>query len=293
MIARMITGATAAALALGLAAGAASADPKRLAWPAEYPAGYTLYGVHNRPDNGQVRYLYANKTAVDGVKAGDELPHGSLLVMEIYKAKLGADGQPMVEPDGLYAKGDFVQYGVMEKRAGWGADVPEAIRNGDWNYTFFSPEKANKTDTNEATCLTCHKQLGTAADYVFSYDELVAKVRGSVPRVASRSVAGMAGSADRGKALFARCTNCHTADMTGKHKVGPNLAGVVGRKAASATGYAYSPALVATGQTWDEASLEAWLISPRSVVSGTKMVFQGFPQGQDRADVIAYLKTLK
>jgi|GEM_PF-255709 len=273
--------------------GAAQADPKRLTWPADYPAAYTLYGIHNRPDNGQVRYLYANREAVEGAKRDSGLPNGAVLVMEIYKAKLGADGQPATGADALYEKGDLVQYGVMAKQAGWGADIPEAIRNNDWNYTFFTPDKVNKTDTNEASCLTCHKQITAAADYVFSYDELVAKVRGTVPKVTSQSVAAMAGNAERGKSLFTRCTNCHTADASGKHKVGPNLAGIVGRKAASASGYAFSPALSRVNQVWDEAALESWLISPNSVVAGTKMVFQGFPQGQDRADVVAYLKTLK
>lgn len=282
-----------AALALAIVAGSAAADPKRLTWPADYPANYTLYGVHNRPDNGQVRYLYANKEAVEGAKKDGALPNGSVLIMEIYKAKVGPDNQPIAGADGLWQKGDFVAYGAMAKQAGWGNDIPENIRNNDWNYTFFAPDKTNRTDTNEAACLTCHKMITAAADYVFSYDELVAKVRGTVPRVTSQSVAGLPGDADRGKSLFTRCTNCHTADATGKHKVGPNLAGVVGRKAGSAAGYAYSPALSRTSTTWDEASLEAWLISPGTVVNGTKMVFQGFPKGQDRADVIAYLKTLK
>lgn len=284
------------ALALGcaLAAGQAAADPKRVTLPADYdPAKYLLYGVHNRPDNGQVRYLYANAIAAEGAKKDGELPNGSVLVMEVYKAKVDAAGAPVVGTGGLFEKGDMVFYGLMEKQAGWGSDIPEAIRNGDWNYTTYSPEKVNRHETTkEESCLACHKMIGTSGDYVLSYDELVAKVRGTVPKVTASSEPAGPPSADRGKQLFTRCTNCHTADKTGKHKVGPNLGGVVGRETAKAAGYAYSPALGKAGGQWDEARLSDWLISPQSFASGTKMVFPGFARAQDRADVIAFLKTL-
>ena len=280
-------------LAAAMLATPAQADPKRVSFPADYdPAKYLLYGVHNRPDNGQVRYLYANAPAAEGAKQDAGLPNGAMLIMEVYKAKVDAGGQPVVGANGIFEKGDFVQFGVMEKQAGWGSDVPDALRNGDWNYTVYTPEKVNKVDTKEETCLGCHKMIGTSGDYVLSYDELVAKVRGQVPKVTASSEPAGAPNADRGKQLFTRCTNCHIADKTGKHKVGPNLGGVVGRDTAKAPGFAYSSALQAKAGTWDEARLSDWLISPQSFASGTKMVFPGFARAQDRADVIAFLKTL-
>lgn len=288
---RLFVAAVAAGLALS--SGLAEADPKRVTLPADYdPATYLLYGIHNRPDNGQVRYLYANKVAAEGAKRDAALPNGSVLVMEVYKAKLDAAGQPVVGADGLFQKGDFLQYSVMEKQAGWGADFPATLRNGDWNYTVYTPDKVNKTDTKEEACLACHLPLGKGADYVLSWDELVVKVRGAVPTVTASTAAAGAGDVDRGKALFTRCSNCHTADKTGKHKVGPNLGGVVGRPAGKAPGFAYSTALQGLGASWDEAKLDAWLAGPQNVAAGTKMVFPGFAQGQDRADLIAYLKTL-
>jgi len=277
----------------GLAASLTMADPARVTLPADYdPSKFVLYGVHNRPDNGQVRYLYANPIAAEGAKKDGELPNGSVLVMEVYKAKVDAAGQPMARPDGVFEKGDLFFYGLMEKQPGWGKDIPENIRNGDWNYTTYSPQKANRLDTKEEPCLACHKMVGTSADYVLSYDELVAKVRGTVPKVTASSEPAGAPSAERGKMLFTRCTNCHTADKSGKHKVGPNLGGVIGRDTGTAAGYIYSAALKSKSGTWDEARLSDWLISPQAFASGTKMVFQGFPKAQDRADIIAFLKTL-
>ncbi|MCC6468368.1 MAG: cytochrome P460 family protein [Alphaproteobacteria bacterium] len=278
---------------LAFATTAAHADPKRVRLPADYnPATYLLYAIHNRPDNGQVRYIYANSVAAEAAKTDQGLPNGSVLVMEVYKAKLDAAGAPALGADGLFEKGELVQYSVMEKQAGWGADFPENLRNGDWNYTVYSPDRINRADTKEETCLACHKPLGNAAEYVLSWDELVVKARGAVPTVVAGPGAAGPGDAERGKALFTRCSNCHTADKSGKHKVGPNLAGVVGRPVGKATGFTYSPALQLVGATWNETTLDAWLAGPQKLASGTKMVFPGFAQGQDRADVIAYLKTL-
>jgi cytochrome c len=75
--------------------------------------------------------------------------------------------------------------------------------------------------------------------------------------------------------------------------VGPSLVGVYGRKAASLPGYDYSAALKASGLVWNAANLDAWLTDPSKLVPGTKMAFTGIATPDLRADVIAYLATLK
>ncbi|MGU3537418.1 c-type cytochrome [Methylobacterium sp. A54F] len=99
-----------------------------------------------------------------------------------------------------------------------------------------------------------------------------------------------AGDAAAGEKAFAPCKACHAF---GKNGVGPNLTGVVGRKAASAEGYTYSAALKNSGITWDDANLHEWLKNPKTKVPGTKMVFPGYPDDKKINDVIAYLKTQK
>ena len=99
-----------------------------------------------------------------------------------------------------------------------------------------------------------------------------------------------AGDPAAGEKAFAPCKACH---QIGKNGVGPNLAGVVGRKAASYEGYNYSAALKGADITWDDANLHAWLKNPKAKVAGTKMVFAGYPDDKKVDDVIAYLKTLK
>ena len=101
-----------------------------------------------------------------------------------------------------------------------------------------------------------------------------------------------AADVDAGKRVFNKCAICHTA-VAGKNALGPSLFGVVGRKSGTAPGYNYSEAMKNANKTWDEASLNAYLTDPKAVVPGNKMSFAGLPNADDRANVIAYLATLK
>ncbi len=98
------------------------------------------------------------------------------------------------------------------------------------------------------------------------------------------------GDAAAGEKTFAQCKTCHVAEK-GQNRVGPSLWGVVGRKSGSVPGYTYSAANKNSGITWTEDKLFAYLEAPQKVVPGTKMAFAGLKNPQDRANVIAYLKT--
>lgn len=96
-----------------------------------------------------------------------------------------------------------------------------------------------------------------------------------------------------GKATFERtCRNCHAIEI-GVNKVGPSLWNVVGRQPATVPGFAYSEAMKANKEAWTPKALDAYLADPRGDVHGVKMFFRGLPSPVDRADVIAYLQTLK
>lgn len=115
----------------------------------------------------------------------------------------------------------------------------------------------------------------------------------AVALVSGSAFAAPAGDPAKGEKIFQRCKACHTAEKGGAAKVGPNLWGVVGRKSASMDGFNYSPAMKAAGKTWDAATLDVYLTKPAAMVPGTRMAFPGLPAEGDRADVIAYLSTLK
>ena len=93
-----------------------------------------------------------------------------------------------------------------------------------------------------------------------------------------------------GEAVFKKnCAICHTVEA-GKNKIGPALSGIVGRKAGTISGFNYSAANNSSGATWDEQTLDTYLIAPQKFIPGTKMVFVGLPNPEDRKALIAYLK---
>jgi cytochrome c len=93
-----------------------------------------------------------------------------------------------------------------------------------------------------------------------------------------------------GEKVFAPCKICHQIGEKARNSVGPELNGVIGRKAGSVPGYAYSPANRDSGLTWDEATFTAYIQDPQAKVPGTKMVFPGVKDPQQIKDLIAYLK---
>jgi cytochrome c2 len=99
-----------------------------------------------------------------------------------------------------------------------------------------------------------------------------------------------AGDAGNGKKIFKKCMACHTIDERAKHKIGPNLHGVIGRTSGTAEGYKYSKAMRAAGIVWSPETLDAYLTAPKKLVPGNKMPFPGLKDPDDRADVIAFLK---
>jgi cytochrome c len=96
-----------------------------------------------------------------------------------------------------------------------------------------------------------------------------------------------------GEKLFKKCVTCHNPDKDGKRKIGPNLWDVVERPVAAADGFAYSKALKEkSGETWSYENLDGFLAKPKDWAPGTKMSFAGLKKPEQRAAVIAYLRSL-
>jgi cytochrome c len=96
------------------------------------------------------------------------------------------------------------------------------------------------------------------------------------------------GDPARGAEIYERCRACHSPDVD---LVGPHHRGVIGRKAGSVADFDYSPALAAAGFVWTEALVDRWLTDPQALVPGQRMNFR-VTDPHDRADIIAFLKTL-
>jgi cytochrome c553 len=128
-------------------------------YPENYKQTFTMYQTVNRPDIGQVRYLYANPVALQAAREGKSLPDGSVLLLEQHAAKMGADKKPIAGPDGFFVADRLLAYAIMERQAGWGRDIPENLRNEDWQYAVYSPTRELRPGVNQGECLACHKPL--------------------------------------------------------------------------------------------------------------------------------------
>ncbi|HTK80316.1 MAG TPA: cytochrome c family protein [Rhizomicrobium sp.] len=116
---------------------------------------------------------------------------------------------------------------------------------------------------------------------------------GAVALATLLTQSGDAADVSNGKAMFSRCAACHNAVKGGPNMIGPNLHGVVGRKAGTKSGFSYSLAMKNSGITWTNQKLDAYIAHPAQVVPANRMAFAGISDPKQRADLIAYLGTLK
>ena len=143
----------------------------RVTFPEGYKDTFVKYHTINFPATGQVRYYFANKTAVQAAKEGKALPDGSVLFAEVHAARRDADKKPVMGSDGFFIAEKLLFYTAMARGAGWGADIPEMLRNENWNYAVFTLDKQQRPGVNQAECLACHKPLDKVS-YTFTLKQI-------------------------------------------------------------------------------------------------------------------------
>jgi hypothetical protein len=160
-----------AMIGMTVAVVSAQAGGDKVAFPEDYAKG-VLYTTVDRADNKQFRELFTSAAAVEAAKKGQPMPDGTVITLVQYAAKLGADGNPEKDANGRFIKTNIIAYTVMEKRKGWGAEYPDNIRNGEWEYQAFKADKTPNTAAKLTACFECHKPLDARQDFVFSYDKM-------------------------------------------------------------------------------------------------------------------------
>jgi plastocyanin len=179
-IARLGAG-LAAAGAAGVAFVAASqtatvpGGPNKLVFPAGWDKG-VMYATVDRPDTKQYREFYTSADAVKAAREGKPIPDGTVITLAAYAAKVDADGKPVKDANGRFVKDRLVVVNSMQKKKGFGDDIPTSLRNGDWIYQSFSPEGQVNEKANLTACYQCH--LPFAKD---DYLTNLAKLAGTFP----------------------------------------------------------------------------------------------------------------
>ena len=146
------------AILLAFVSTAAFAGPEKIKFPNDYLKG-VLYQTLDRPDNKQYRELYAPAAAIEAVRKGQPIPHGTVLTLVQWSVQQDANGNPIKDSSGRFIKKDILAHTVMEKQKGWGADYPsDWPRNGEWEYAVFTADgQPNpKANANNKACFTCH-----------------------------------------------------------------------------------------------------------------------------------------
>jgi len=148
----------------------ATAGPDRVKFPLYQT--HVLYDVADQPEIKGVRELYVNPEALKDLKPGQPLPSGTVFSAPTFKALLNDKGELVRDANGRLIRGRLDRVVVMEKRTGWGAEYPEALRNGDWEYGRFNAEGVLTATANYKACFECHKPKSDQ-DFVFTLPQLL------------------------------------------------------------------------------------------------------------------------
>jgi plastocyanin len=163
---------------IGSAVGVARATQQQPAPPAPsedrvgFPEGYeswTVYYVFDRPDNKQVRVIFANDAA-SAAPFGGPYAYGSVLVMETWRAKLDEAMNPILDESGRYQKDALTGIFVMRKERGFG-EAYGPNRTGEWEYISFRPDKTYLNGPGQTGgCAVCHIDTRGARDWTYRTD---------------------------------------------------------------------------------------------------------------------------
>jgi hypothetical protein len=152
----------------------AGAGTEKVAFPAYQT--HVLYSVLDQPEIKELREGYINPEALKALKPGQPFPSGTVISLPTFKALLDDKGELVRDPNGRLVRGRLDRVVVMEKRAGWGTEYPDALRNGEWEYARFLPDGRRDPKADIKGCFECHKPLADK-DFVFTLPQILQAVR--------------------------------------------------------------------------------------------------------------------
>jgi len=142
-----------------------------ISFPDDYQSRLTVYRTVDYPaPRNEVRFNYANETALAAARADQPLPDGSFLLVANFSGVLGEDGNPITGPDGHFLPGDPVSFTAAAREPGWGDAIPALLRNENWHFNSFMADGTPNTGS-QANCLACHVPRADTS-YLFTHAEL-------------------------------------------------------------------------------------------------------------------------
>ena len=160
--------------------GDAKAGPDRVAFPNGYRDTFVEYLRVDRPDRKSTRFFYVNPEALAAARPGEDLPQGTILIMEDHRVLLDGDGNPEPDADGRFQPTDEItNVFVMEKQPGWGEAYPPDTRNGDWDYAWYEADGSVKQGdfVRFEGCFSCHMNRA-GRDFTFTFYKYLLDERG-------------------------------------------------------------------------------------------------------------------
>lgn len=155
---------------ISLIATSSQGGPENVNWPGDYKRNFTHYFSGDRTaNNKQIIRLYANDVAISGAGANGKLPYGSVVVGELYAARMDGD-QPVLSILGRRIAEKMAAIVVMQRGEGFDAGYADEFKTGDWEFAVFSPD-GKKLEKDITGCRACHHPL-TDKEFLFSYEHL-------------------------------------------------------------------------------------------------------------------------
>jgi hypothetical protein len=143
----------------------------------DYRKTYQYYLRIYAEDKRQIRDFYMNRVMVNSIAKGGTVPVGAIVVLEVYGARVGNDGQPLLDSDGKMMPGPLNVISVMETIDGANRYFPFDVSNGEWIYFFYTDNFEDKTTAEDRlACMQCHKK-SEGSQFIFTYNAMSKAVR--------------------------------------------------------------------------------------------------------------------
>jgi hypothetical protein len=142
--------------------------PHNITLPPDWETRFIRYATVDKEDRKIIRHMYVNPEAYAALRAGQNAPYGTLIIMADTRARLDGQGNPLRDTSGRFIpEPGWIALGAQQKERGWGEGYGPELRNGEWEYAAFDGRGERRNIPLNA-CFTCHLQARAQQDFNFT-----------------------------------------------------------------------------------------------------------------------------